>query len=62
MREFVYLGDSAETLSGIDFDTYYVLDIGFAGFRDSTMKYVKPYLDQVFSYVPEDKNYFETVK
>lgn len=62
MREFVYLGDSAETLSGFDFDTYYAFDIGFSGFRDSTFKFVKPFFEQVFSFKPEDKKYFETVK
>lgn len=62
MREFVYLGDSAETFSGVDFDSYYSLDIQFNGFRDSTLKFVGPYFEQFFAFEPTDTKYFETVK
>lgn len=62
MREFVYLGDSADTHSNIEFDSYFAFSIEFSGFRDSTLRYVKPYLDQVFSFEPTDAKYFETVK
>lgn len=36
--------------------------MGFSGFRDSILKFVKPYLEQMIAFEPTDVKYFHVVK
>jgi secreted Zn-dependent insulinase-like peptidase len=39
----------------------YALDIKFKGFKDSLKIYIVQYLQKLFSFVPNDKQYFDTL-
>ena len=62
LREFVYLGETAEAVSDLSPGSHFYFDITISGFKDSVMKFTMPYFEKIFNFQPEDEKYFLTVK